>query len=81
VTDSKEEPQLVITEEEVVLDAAGMRILASVMRSMHHELGMSKAAIGRRFGMPRETVRDIVNGKSWRRKREHEATDSFSDNG
>lgn len=70
-----------LQEEDVVLDADAMRILASVMRAMNNDLGMSKAAIGRRFGMPRETVRDIVNGKSWKRIKENEATDSFSDNG
>lgn len=40
--------------------------IVSVIRAMSEELKMSKAAIGRRFGIPRETVRDIVNRKSWK---------------
>ena len=41
------------------------REIILVIRAMSTELGMSNAAIGRRFGMPRETIRDIVRRKTW----------------
>lgn len=37
-----------------------------VIRSMSRVLQLSNAEIGRRFGLSRETVRDIVNRKTWR---------------
>lgn len=37
-----------------------------VIRSMSRVLGLSNAEIGRRFNLSRETVRDIVNRKTWR---------------
>ena len=37
-----------------------------VIRSMHRVLGLTMTEIGRRFRVPRETVRDIVNRKSWK---------------
>ncbi len=36
-----------------------------VMRSLHKEWGLTNAEIGRRFGVPRETVRDVVRRRSW----------------
>lgn len=37
-----------------------------VIRSMSKILGLSNAEIGRRFGLSRETVRDIVIRKTWK---------------
>lgn len=61
-----EETEPVIIEEDIELNHAEKQMLASIIRAMSYELRMSNAAIGRRFGMPRETVRDIVNGKTWK---------------
>lgn len=44
------------------LDEVGVALI----RSMSKVLGMSNAAIGRRVGMPRTTVRDIVLKKTWK---------------
>lgn len=37
-----------------------------VIRSLHKVMKLSMTEIGRRFGVPRETVRDIVNRKTWK---------------
>jgi hypothetical protein len=37
-----------------------------VIRSMSRIWGLSNAEIGRRFGLSRETVRDIVLRKTWK---------------
>lgn len=37
-----------------------------VIRSLHKIMKLSMTEIGRRFGVPRETVRDIVNRKTWK---------------
>lgn len=36
-----------------------------VMRSLHSILGLGAAEIARRFQVPRTTVRDILNRKTW----------------
>jgi len=54
--------------------------LVAVIRSMSSQLGMSNAAIGRRLGVPRETIRDIVLRKTWK-ETEHATEDSVGDNG
>ena len=38
----------------------------AVIRSLSSIWKLSNAEIGRRFGVPRETIRDIVNRKSWK---------------
>lgn len=53
-------------EDDDKLSPAAMRALASVIRHQSNVKGMSKAAIGRFWDMPRETVRDIVLGKTWK---------------
>ena len=37
-----------------------------VIRSVHKFMGLTMTEIGRRYGVPRETIRDVVNRKTWR---------------
>ena len=37
-----------------------------VIRALHRVMGFTMTEIGRRYGLPRETIRDIVNRKTWK---------------
>jgi hypothetical protein len=37
-----------------------------MIRFLARAEGLGNAELGRRFGVPRETIRDIVNEKTWR---------------
>lgn len=37
-----------------------------VIRSLHKIMGLTAAEIARRFGVPRTTIRDVINRRTWR---------------